>query len=76
MRWVLIQLYESLSCVIHNVVCSALQSIPYVIAAAMLAAIVGYLRGGSIGSALVLSFAVGLGVTFGILGFETWKRYV
>jgi hypothetical protein len=50
------------------------QPVSYAIAAAVLGAIVGYLRGG-IGEALILSFAVGSGVALGILGFELWRRY-
>jgi|GEM_PF-3584192 len=48
----------------------------YVVAAAVLGAVVGYLREGSVGGALALSFAVGLGVGLAILGLEAWNRYV
>jgi hypothetical protein len=52
-----------------------LRPISYVAAAAGLSGIVGYLRGGSIGGALALSFAASVGVSVGILGFELWRRY-
>jgi len=53
-----------------------LQTGSYVVAAAVLGAIAGYLREGSVGGALALSFAVGLGVALAILGLEAWRRYL
>ncbi|WP_049930706.1 hypothetical protein [Halosimplex carlsbadense] len=52
-----------------------LQTGSYVVAAAVLGAVVGYLREGSVGGALALSFAVGLGVALAVLGLAAWNRY-
>lgn len=47
----------------------------YVLAAVMIGSIVGYFREGTIGGALVLAFAIGLGVALGILALAMWRRY-
>ena len=47
----------------------------YVLAAVVLGTIVGYFREWAIGGALMLGFAIGLGVALGILALEMWRRY-
>jgi hypothetical protein len=47
----------------------------YVLAAAVLGAVVGYLREGTMGGALVLALAIGFGVGIAILALELWRRY-
>lgn len=54
----------------------ALRPARYVIAAAVLSGVVGYLREGGIGGGLALAFAGGVGMILGILVFEAGQKYV
>jgi hypothetical protein len=47
----------------------------YVLTAALLGAGVGFLRSGTVGGALALGFAVGLGVALGLVGFEVFRHW-
>jgi len=47
----------------------------YVLTAALLGAGVGFLRSGTVGGALALGFAVGLGVALGLVGFELFRHW-
>jgi hypothetical protein len=47
----------------------------YVLTAAFLGTGVGFLRSGTVGGALALGFAVGLGVALGLVGFEVFRHW-
>lgn len=50
------------------------RALRYVVAATVLAGIIGFFQQGSIGGALVLGAAVGIGVGAGLIAFELISR--
>ncbi|MFC4358658.1 hypothetical protein ACFO0N_11975 [Halobium salinum] len=51
------------------------RALRYVVAATALAVVVGFYEQGSVGGALVLGLAVGVGVAVGLVLFEVVTRY-
>lgn len=53
----------------------SVRAVAVVVAATLLAVVIGTARAGSVGGGLALGVAVGVGVAAGLVGFELLNRY-